>query len=280
MCEGCGGAAWVRLSGWQRYLQALQTKLTANKVASSWLDCLRAFVPEPPHFSSIVPHSIALLHLITQAWIYSSFISYKFACCGMFFGRKKWQRPERTGHGTVSTCALCIVWWCYSIVVECFMSHICKMQPPTPQLCSTLLRPGPLSGSLYLFLINIYKLICKALSALWTDVLKRAFLFIHSSFIHLTHIPIHVCLHSQVPPHHIKTYQIEKQENSTLESVTSAIHFMVTTQHFLKGQMRVSRTDILNLYKSSGCTCQGANIFEALIYESIFICLAVVSRMN
>ncbi|XP_023162313.2 uncharacterized protein LOC111593659 [Drosophila hydei] len=53
-----------------------------------------------------------------------------------------------------------------------------------------------------------------------------------------------------VPPHHIKTYQIEKQENSTLESVTSAIHFMVTTQHFLKGQMRLKCTAyIFDIFK-------------------------------
>ncbi|EDW77979.2 uncharacterized protein Dwil_GK24768 [Drosophila willistoni] len=53
-----------------------------------------------------------------------------------------------------------------------------------------------------------------------------------------------------VPPHHIKTYQIEKQENSTLESVTSAIHFMVTTQHFLKGQMRLKCTStIFDIFK-------------------------------
>ncbi|TDG40061.1 hypothetical protein AWZ03_013518 [Drosophila navojoa] len=53
-----------------------------------------------------------------------------------------------------------------------------------------------------------------------------------------------------VPPHHIKTYQIEKQENSTLESVTSAIHFMVTTQHFLKGQMRLKCTaNIFDIFK-------------------------------
>jgi len=52
----------------------------------------------------------------------------------------------------------------------------------------------------------------------------------------------------QVPPHHIKTYQIEKQENTTLESVTSAIHFMVTTQHFLKGQMRVRNPSIIYLH--------------------------------
>lgn len=43
-----------------------------------------------------------------------------------------------------------------------------------------------------------------------------------------------------MPPHHIKTYQIEKYEETNLESVMSAIHFMVTTQHFVKGQMRVS----------------------------------------
>ncbi|ALC39911.1 beat-Ic, partial [Drosophila busckii] len=42
-----------------------------------------------------------------------------------------------------------------------------------------------------------------------------------------------------VSPHHIKTYQIEKQENSTLESVMSAVHFMVTNQHFNKGQMKL-----------------------------------------
>ncbi|SPP82455.1 uncharacterized protein LOC117584332 [Drosophila guanche] len=53
-----------------------------------------------------------------------------------------------------------------------------------------------------------------------------------------------------VPPHHIKTYQIEKQENTTLESVTSAIHFMVTTQHFLKGQMRLKCTaNIFDIFK-------------------------------
>lgn len=44
----------------------------------------------------------------------------------------------------------------------------------------------------------------------------------------------------QVPPHHIKTYQIEKYDDNNLESVMSAVHFMVTTQHFVKGQMRVS----------------------------------------
>ncbi|KAM8716533.1 hypothetical protein ACLKA7_003414 [Drosophila subpalustris] len=53
-----------------------------------------------------------------------------------------------------------------------------------------------------------------------------------------------------VPPHHIKAYQIEKQENTTLESVTSAIHFMVTTQHFLKGQMRLKCTaNIFDIFK-------------------------------
>ncbi|XP_043070559.1 uncharacterized protein LOC6561644 isoform X1 [Drosophila grimshawi] len=53
-----------------------------------------------------------------------------------------------------------------------------------------------------------------------------------------------------VPPHHIKTYQIEKQENSSLESVTSAIHFMVTNQHFLKGQMRLKCTaNIFDIFK-------------------------------
>ncbi|KAH8262829.1 hypothetical protein KR044_000802, partial [Drosophila immigrans] len=53
-----------------------------------------------------------------------------------------------------------------------------------------------------------------------------------------------------VPPHHIKTYQIEKQENTTLESVTSAIHFMVTNQHFLKGRMRLKCTaDIFDIFK-------------------------------
>ncbi|XP_075150478.1 beaten path Ic [Haematobia irritans] len=45
-----------------------------------------------------------------------------------------------------------------------------------------------------------------------------------------------------VPPHHIKTYQIEKYEETNLESVMSAIHFMVTTQHFIKGQMRLKCT--------------------------------------
>ncbi|XP_017061176.2 uncharacterized protein LOC108101373 [Drosophila ficusphila] len=53
-----------------------------------------------------------------------------------------------------------------------------------------------------------------------------------------------------VPPHHIKTYQIEKRENSTLESVTSAIHFMVTNQHFLKSQMRLKCTaNIFDIFK-------------------------------
>ncbi|KAH8251262.1 hypothetical protein KR032_004643 [Drosophila birchii] len=53
-----------------------------------------------------------------------------------------------------------------------------------------------------------------------------------------------------VPPHHIKTYQTERQENSTLESVTSAIHFMVTTQHFLKSQMRLKCTaNIFDIFK-------------------------------
>ncbi|XP_062125350.1 uncharacterized protein LOC133838295 [Drosophila sulfurigaster albostrigata] len=53
-----------------------------------------------------------------------------------------------------------------------------------------------------------------------------------------------------VPPHHIKTYQTEKQENTTLESVTSAIHFMVTNQHFLKGQMRLKCTaNIFDIFK-------------------------------
>ncbi|XP_039500526.1 uncharacterized protein LOC120457218 [Drosophila santomea] len=53
-----------------------------------------------------------------------------------------------------------------------------------------------------------------------------------------------------VPPHHIKTYQTEKRENSTLESVTSAIHFMVTNQHFLKGQMRLKCTaNIFDIFK-------------------------------
>ncbi|TMW46085.1 hypothetical protein DOY81_008836 [Sarcophaga bullata] len=46
----------------------------------------------------------------------------------------------------------------------------------------------------------------------------------------------------KVPPHHIKTYQIEKYEETNLESVMSAIHFMVTTQHFIKGQMRLKCT--------------------------------------
>ncbi|KAH8353189.1 hypothetical protein KR084_009495 [Drosophila pseudotakahashii] len=53
-----------------------------------------------------------------------------------------------------------------------------------------------------------------------------------------------------VPPHHIKTYQREKRENSTLESVTSAIHFMVTNQHFLKSQMRLKCTaNIFDIFK-------------------------------
>ncbi|KAH8410232.1 hypothetical protein KR009_009389, partial [Drosophila setifemur] len=53
-----------------------------------------------------------------------------------------------------------------------------------------------------------------------------------------------------VPPHHIKMYQTERQENSTLESVTSAIHFMVTNQHFLKGQMRLKCTaNIFDIFK-------------------------------
>ncbi|EDV30649.2 LOW QUALITY PROTEIN: uncharacterized protein Dana_GF14934 [Drosophila ananassae] len=53
-----------------------------------------------------------------------------------------------------------------------------------------------------------------------------------------------------VPPHHIKTYQTERRENSTLESVTSAIHFMVTNQHFLKGQMRLKCTaNIFDIFK-------------------------------
>ncbi|KAH8395726.1 hypothetical protein KR222_011667, partial [Zaprionus bogoriensis] len=53
-----------------------------------------------------------------------------------------------------------------------------------------------------------------------------------------------------VPPHHIKTKQTERQENTTLESVTSAIHFMVTTQHFLKGQMRLKCTaNIFDIFK-------------------------------
>ncbi|XP_052851685.1 uncharacterized protein LOC128261834 [Drosophila gunungcola] len=53
-----------------------------------------------------------------------------------------------------------------------------------------------------------------------------------------------------VPPHHIKTYQTEKRENSTLESVTSAIHFMVTNQHFLKSQMRLKCTaNIFDIFK-------------------------------
>ncbi|XP_037710761.1 uncharacterized protein LOC119547812 [Drosophila subpulchrella] len=53
-----------------------------------------------------------------------------------------------------------------------------------------------------------------------------------------------------VPPHHIKTYQTERRENSTLESVTSAIHFMVTNQHFLKSQMRLKCTaNIFDIFK-------------------------------
>ncbi|KAM7353809.1 beaten path Ic [Cochliomyia hominivorax] len=53
-----------------------------------------------------------------------------------------------------------------------------------------------------------------------------------------------------VPPHHIKTYQIEKYEETNLESVMSAIHFMVTTQHFIKGQMRLKCTaSIFDIFK-------------------------------
>ncbi|KAL9874512.1 beaten path Ic isoform 1-T1 [Glossina fuscipes fuscipes] len=48
-----------------------------------------------------------------------------------------------------------------------------------------------------------------------------------------------------VPPHHIKTYQIEKYDDNNLESVMSAVHFMVTTQHFVKGQMRLKCTAII-----------------------------------
>ncbi|XP_037828638.1 uncharacterized protein LOC119616338 [Lucilia sericata] len=53
-----------------------------------------------------------------------------------------------------------------------------------------------------------------------------------------------------VPPHHIKTYQIEKYEETNLESVMSAVHFMVTTQHFIKGQMRLKCTaSIFDIFK-------------------------------
>uniref|UniRef100_A0A1A9VNR7 Uncharacterized protein n=1 Tax=Glossina austeni TaxID=7395 RepID=A0A1A9VNR7_GLOAU len=53
-----------------------------------------------------------------------------------------------------------------------------------------------------------------------------------------------------VPPHHIKTYQIEKYDDNNLESVMSAVHFMVTTQHFVKGQMRLKCTaTIFDIFK-------------------------------
>ncbi|XP_054742274.1 uncharacterized protein LOC129247249 [Anastrepha obliqua] len=53
-----------------------------------------------------------------------------------------------------------------------------------------------------------------------------------------------------VPLHHIKTYQIERYEESNLESVVSALHFMVTTQHFIKGQMRLKCTaSIFDIFK-------------------------------
>lgn len=71
-----------------------------------------------------------------------------------------------------------------------------------------------------------FRFICGPKHATWHTLSQLTISVSHFCFV-------------QVPPHHIKTYQIEKQANSTLESVTSAIHFMVTTQHFLKGQMRV-----------------------------------------
>ncbi|XP_020712802.1 uncharacterized protein LOC101452817 [Ceratitis capitata] len=53
-----------------------------------------------------------------------------------------------------------------------------------------------------------------------------------------------------VPLHHIKTYQIERYEENNLESVVSALHFMVTTQHFIKGQMRLKCTaSIFDIFK-------------------------------
>lgn len=52
-----------------------------------------------------------------------------------------------------------------------------------------------------------------------------------------------------VPPHHIKMHQIEKYPEDNLESVFSEIGFMVTTQHFIKGQMKLKCTATLfNIY--------------------------------
>ncbi|XP_069963374.1 uncharacterized protein beat-Ic isoform X2 [Bactrocera oleae] len=57
-------------------------------------------------------------------------------------------------------------------------------------------------------------------------------------------------LNVEVPLHHIKTYQIERYEENNLESVVSALHFMVTTQHFIKGQMRLKCTaSIFDIFK-------------------------------
>lgn len=55
---------WWWLSGWQRYLQALQTKLTANKVASSWPGCLR-----PPSRLSARPLAAPLNHSSVNLFI-------------------------------------------------------------------------------------------------------------------------------------------------------------------------------------------------------------------
>ncbi|XP_067620098.1 uncharacterized protein [Eurosta solidaginis] len=53
-----------------------------------------------------------------------------------------------------------------------------------------------------------------------------------------------------VPLHHIKTYETERYEENNLESVVSALHFMVTTQHFIKGQMRLKCTaSIFDIFK-------------------------------
>ncbi|XP_055905701.1 uncharacterized protein LOC129941159 isoform X2 [Eupeodes corollae] len=52
-----------------------------------------------------------------------------------------------------------------------------------------------------------------------------------------------------VPPHHIKMHQIEKYPEDNLESVFSEIGFMVTTQHFIKGQMKLKCTaSLFNIY--------------------------------
>ncbi|XP_039952938.1 uncharacterized protein LOC120769806 [Bactrocera tryoni] len=53
-----------------------------------------------------------------------------------------------------------------------------------------------------------------------------------------------------VPLHSIKSYQIERFEESNLESVVCALNFMVTTSHFVKGQMRLKCTaSIFDIFK-------------------------------